>query len=128
MTTDAKGRGKNFEGDGGSKFNGDINQRSQLIGEIKHGYNYIIINNLGDFPRVYKMIANFEVASRDFSASDTVQQYNYDGAAHPREYSFGFANHNLHISSSFRYLGTAQGMSPINVKFFGLLTKTYQDL
>ena len=37
--------------------------------------------------------------------------------AHPREYSIGFTDHNLHISSSVRYLGTAQGMS-INVESF----------
>ena len=50
--------------------------------------------------------------------------FSCDGTdAHPRNYSIGFTDYNLHISSSVRYLGTAQGMSSINcnIEFFGCL-------
>ena len=51
-----------------------------------------------------------------------VATFSYDGAgAHPREYSIGFTDHNLHISSSVRYLGTAQGMSSTNVEYLEFL-------
>jgi hypothetical protein len=44
-----------------------------------------------------------------------------DAGAHPREYSIGFTDYNLHISSSVRYFGTAHGMSSINIENFGCL-------
>ena len=43
----------------------------------------------------------------------SISQLSCNGA-HPREYSIGFTDHNLHISSSVRYLVTTQGMSSIN--------------
>ena len=50
-----------------------------------------------------------------------------DGAsAHPREYSIRYTDHNLHTSSSVRYLSTTQGMSLINIEYFVCL-RTYYD-
>ena len=54
--------------------------------------------------------------------------FSCDGTgAHPCKRFIGFTDHNLHVSSSVRYIGSAQGMSSILNFFFGLL-KTRQDL
>ena len=57
-----------------------------------------------------------------FILISTQATFSCDGAsAHPREYSIRYTDHNLSISSSIQYLGSAQGMSSINIGLFGYL-------
>ena len=54
--------------------------------------------------------------TRAIFSSDGVSRVSH---AEPCGYCMGFTNHNLHISSSVRYLDNARGMSLINVESLG---------